>query len=167
LKDDFDYENEFETVVDTQFKIGRGSKVIHFPNGGGRIWIENYIDNYQRYFLITNWRPDRCYLLSGNSQALREYQITFKGYEGWGLGIKPYHEWGGGNHGWEIFPLAPAPPVPEPTTYGAIFGTVGLCLATFRRRFRGYRRSLAGRRSDVTSSFPRGAPTASLPKARL
>jgi len=57
--------------------------------------------------------------------------------------------------------------VPEPTTYGAIFGAVGLCLVTFRRRVRAYRRSLAGRRSDVTSSFPRGAPTASLPKARL
>jgi len=34
-------------------------------------------------------------------------------------------------------------PVPEPTTYGAIFGAVGLGLVTFRRRFRAHRRSLA------------------------
>jgi len=39
------------------------------------------------------------------------------------------------------------PPVPEPTTYGAIFGAVGLGLATVRRRFRAYGRSLAGHRS--------------------
>jgi len=128
-----------ETVVDTQFNIGGYSKVIHFQDGGGRLWIENYIDNYQRHFLITDWHFNQTRLLSRNSQALRNYQIVFKGYEGWSLGIKQYNEWeGGDNNGWEIFPLAPAPPVPEPTTYGAIFGTVVLGLVTWRRRNRSH-----------------------------
>jgi|GEM_PF-6954246 len=39
------------------------------------------------------------------------------------------------------------PPAPEPTTYGAIFGTVALGLVTFRRRVWAYSCSLASHRS--------------------
>jgi len=62
-------------------------------------------------------------------------------------------QWTRANGIYYISGSSPWTPVPEPTTYGAIFGALGLGLVTFRRRVRAYRRPFRGMKSHTHSLF--------------
>jgi len=112
---------------------GRAVKNIYLPadNKLHELCIEDFIDNYQRDFLIFNWTFGRHRIISRITDPLGDYRITFKGYEGYSLGLRRV-SWD--RNMWEIFPQAPAPPIPEASTYGAIFVALGVGVMAFRRR---------------------------------
>jgi len=84
------------------------------PNANGSLFVQNWIDGVT-YFLISRAAPNFMAALA---------RIHFQGWDP-GSKLRDYDA-----NNWEIIPMG----APEPATYGAILGVVGLGLVTWRKR---------------------------------
>jgi len=120
---------------------GRGT--IDFRGGDGGeaniLWIEELIfsSTSDRLF-IRNWYEyedlllvRRTYIdgLEGSDRAQLLRQIVFEGYQDYQTTLKDYDA----NY-WQVYPFGRLVPFPEPSTYGAILGSVGIGLWGWRKR---------------------------------
>jgi len=94
---------------------------------GSKLIIRNWFE-YEDYLLIKRTAA-HAELLSGGSGFTRvEPPIEFEGY---GSTVTWTHY---NDDYWEVTPFGRVTPFPEPSTYGAILGAVGLGLIVWRRR---------------------------------
>jgi len=107
-----------------------GHGVLDFGPADSTIFIRELLIDAGSILTVRSWLDQASYFLvhrnSPNLQALLE-RINFQGY-GLGAATRDYSA-----TYWEIVPLSM---MPEPTTYGAIFGVMGLGLWAWRRRVR-------------------------------
>jgi len=108
--------------------------LVVFPEDNTGLYVELW-ENFVSYILVKKTSP----LL----MASLPY-INFEGYEP-GAGYRDYSD----ASYWEIIPLSM---MPEPTTYGAIFGVMGLGLWAWRRQVRKPWRRRVQKASTATSA---------------
>jgi len=109
-----------------------GHTVIDFFGGevgkANILWIDELEFDQSSRLYIRNWYQYEDYLLVGkNFNSKWAAQIIFEGYEDFPVLFIDYDA----NY-WQITPFH----APEPSTYGAILGAVGLGLVTWKRRKR-------------------------------
>jgi len=107
-----------------------GNGVIDFQNRGGYgkrfLRLDDLIVGINSHLKIRNWSDGRDYfLVSKDSAHLEESikRIEFEGYDRSRIRLKSFDK-----DYWGISGL------PEPTTYGTVFGAVGFGLASWRKR---------------------------------
>jgi len=86
------------------------------PNANGSLFVQNWIDGVT-YFLISRTAPNFMAALA---------RIHFQGWDP-GSKLRDYDA-----NNWEIIPMG----APEPATYGAILGALGIGLVVWRKRQR-------------------------------
>jgi len=106
-----------------------GLGILNFAVGSTLRLDDLIINPYENTELrIKGWDEFEDYLLVRKTSANLSSALTYINFDGWanGAAIRDYD-----TGYWEIVPLSM---MPEPTTYGAIFGVTGLELWAWRRR---------------------------------
>jgi len=113
--------------------IIENSGVVHFNHSEYNshsskyhIYVDDLVINEGGHLKITDWQDERDFLLvRKNSQNLADAltKMEFVGYDPANIHLRDFN-----SDYWQISEL------PEPATYGAILGIVGLGLITWRKR---------------------------------
>jgi len=125
--------------------------VVHFNHGEGNslnskyyIKIDDLIINQSGHLEIHGWQESRDFLLVRKTSAALEdalTKMTFAGYDRNNIHLEEYD-----SEYWSISST------PEPTTYGALLGAIGLGLWAWKRKRREMPRAPRGQIAAVTPS---------------